>query len=66
MYTQGYYGGVRLLQATLKAFYNACTNANLNHKLSEANGFNITYTSTIPRMVSLSKLYIYIRLYTII
>jgi glucuronokinase len=46
----GYYGGVRLLQATIKAFVGACSAAAI--VLDKSKGFRISYSSTIPRMVS--------------
>ena len=35
----------------MKAFYTTCSNVKLNQTLLNANGFKLSYTSTIPRMV---------------
>ena len=49
---QGYYGGLRLLQATCKAFGELCNASNLtSHKTK---GFRMSYDTNIPRMVGLS------------
>jgi len=50
---QGYYGGIRLIQATIKSFRDLCITANVNINRLE-HGFRISYSSTIPRMVGLS------------
>ena len=46
----GYYGGVRLIKAAIKTFFNYCESENI--KL-EAENFTIRYNSTIPRQVGL-------------
>lgn len=46
----GYYGGVRLVKASIKTFYEYCQNKNLH--LEEKN-FIIRYDSTIPRQLGL-------------
>lgn len=47
----GYYGGIRLLKATIKAFYEYC----LAHNLSvHERNFTIRYNSTIPHLVGLA------------
>jgi glucuronokinase len=48
---QGYYGGVRLLKATIKKFVEYCDEQGI--KLDEKN-FTIRYRSTIPRRVGLA------------
>ena len=48
----GYYGGVRLLQATCKAFADHCIRAGIIIHLQR--GFIISYDTNIPRMVGLS------------
>lgn len=50
----GYYGGLRLIQATLKVFTQICLNANLMDKINNNKGYTISYDTTIPRMVGLS------------
>jgi glucuronokinase len=46
----GYYGGIRLLYATCKKFYEYC----LNHNVELADSsFTITYNTNIPRQVGL-------------
>lgn len=47
----GYYGGMRLLKATIKVFYEYCTKAGI--KLEEKN-FTIRYSSDIPRRLGLA------------
>ena len=47
----GYYGGVRLIKATIKGFYDYCTN--LGIKLAKDN-FSVRYESNIPRQVGLA------------
>lgn len=46
----GYYGGVRLIKASIKRFFEYCLNRNI--KL-EAKNFTARYDSTIPRQVGL-------------
>jgi len=46
----GYYGGVRLIKASIKKFFEYCLNRNI--KL-EAKNFTARYDSTIPRQVGL-------------
>lgn len=48
----GYYGGIRLLQATVKTFGKLCNRVGI--VLNKATGFKLTYDTTIPRMVGLS------------
>lgn len=47
----GYYGGIRLLKATIKSFYGYCLQHNL--PVHERN-FTIRYTSNIPHLVGLA------------
>lgn len=47
---QGYYGGLRLLLATCKVFSNHCVQRGLQDRIRE--GFRLSYTTSIPRMVS--------------
>lgn len=47
----GYYGGIRLLKATLKRFYDYCLNHGL--KLDDRN-FTIRYSTTIPNRLGLA------------
>lgn len=47
----GYYGGIRLLKASIKRFYNHCQQQNI--KL-EAKNFSIRYHSNIPAQVGLA------------
>lgn len=49
--TYGYYGGIRLLKATIKKFYEYCTAH--GHKLNNAN-FTIRYNTTIPNRLGLA------------
>jgi len=49
---KGYYGGVRLLQATCKAFADRCARAGL--VVHRQRGFRMSYDTDIPRMVGLS------------
>lgn len=46
----GYYGGIRLIKAAIKKFYEYCTNKNIT--LKDKN-FTIQYNSTIPRQLGL-------------
>ncbi len=46
----GYYGGIRLLYATCKKFYEYCSNHNI--ELADSR-FTITYNTNIPRQVGL-------------
>jgi len=46
----GYYGGVRLIKATIKKFYDYCDSQNI--RLEDKN-FTIRYESTIPRQLGL-------------
>ena len=46
----GYYGGVRLVQAALKTFFDHCQHQNI--RLKDKN-FTIRYDSTIPRQIGL-------------
>ncbi len=46
----GYYGGVRLIKAAIKKFYEYCMSRNIN--LGD-NNFTIRYDSTIPRQLGL-------------
>ena len=52
LYTQGYYGGIRLLQATCKAFGDRCSRVGLI--IHRQRGFRMSYDTNIPRMVGLS------------
>jgi len=47
----GYYGGIRLIKATIKRFVNYCTTRDI--KLHERN-FSVRYESNIPRQVGLA------------
>jgi glucuronokinase len=47
----GYYGGMRLLKATIKVFYNYCSSCNIR---LEKKNFTIRYRSTIPRRLGLA------------
>jgi glucuronokinase len=47
----GYYGGMRLLKATIKVFYDYCKECNI--KLDQRN-FTIRYKSTIPHRLGLA------------
>jgi glucuronokinase len=47
----GYYGGVRLIKATIKGFYDYCTRQGFKLK---SNNFSIRYESNIPRQVGLA------------
>ena len=49
---QGYYGGIRLLQATCKAFGDRCSRVGLI--IHRQRGFRMSYDTNIPRMVGLS------------
>ncbi|CAA3014315.1 glucuronokinase 1-like [Olea europaea subsp. europaea] len=49
--TDGYYGGVRLLMAICKIFYNYCKENNIN--LHDRN-FKLSYDTNIPRQTGLS------------
>jgi glucuronokinase len=49
----GYYGGIRLVQATVKRFYEILASAGLSHVL-DGRGFEVFYNTDIPRMVGLS------------
>jgi glucuronokinase len=49
----GYYGGMRLLQATLTMFHDRCALAKINPRRLSAN-FTLKYETDIPRMVGLS------------
>jgi glucuronokinase len=49
----GYYGGLRLIMATCKAFAGICLKAGLITR-TEGKGFVLTYDTNIPRMVGLS------------
>ena len=51
--TAGYYGGVRLLKATCKAFYDIVLASGMDVSKFQA-GFKMSYDSSIPRMVGLS------------
>ncbi len=48
---QGYYGGLRLLQAACKKFYDACTQRGIT---LDGPNFALTYDTDIPRQVGLS------------
>ena len=48
--TFGYYGGIRLLKAAIKKFYDYCREN--NHKLADRN-FTLRYQSSIPHQVGL-------------
>lgn len=48
----GYYGGVRLIKAAIKTFFDHCTKHNLN--VDPKKSFCISYESDIPRLVGLS------------
>jgi glucuronokinase len=47
----GYYGGIRLIKATIKRFVDYCRNRNL--KLNDQN-FSVRYDTNIPRQVGLA------------
>ncbi|MCL2623730.1 MAG: hypothetical protein FWD31_08705 [Planctomycetaceae bacterium] len=47
----GYYGGVRLIKATIKGFYDYCTKQGAKLK---SNNFSIRYETNIPRQVGLA------------
>ena len=47
----GYYGGDRLIKATIKAFYDYCTSSDIR---LENKNFSIRYSSSIPRQVGLA------------
>ncbi|KAJ0983940.1 hypothetical protein J5N97_002296 [Dioscorea zingiberensis] len=49
--SEGYYGGVRLLMAICKVFYNYCSDHNI--ELKEEN-FTLSYDTNIPRQTGLS------------
>lgn len=49
--TYGYYGGIRLLKATIKRFYDYCTKRGIP---IEHRNFTIEYTSSIPDHVGLA------------
>src|SRR6056297_2047269 len=49
--SSGYYGGIRLLKATIKVFYDYCRECNI--KLDDRN-FTIRYTSNIPLRLGLA------------
>ncbi|HKL32163.1 MAG TPA: hypothetical protein VJ919_06510 [Tangfeifania sp.] len=49
--TKGYYGGIRLLKATIKVFYDYCRECNI--QLDERN-FTIRYDSNIPLRLGLA------------
>jgi len=46
---EGYYGGVRLLMAICKVFYNHCIQNNISLK---AENFTLSYDTNIPRQVT--------------
>jgi len=50
----GFYGGVRLIQASCKVFYELMKNGGLDSVIEKSNGFEIFYNTNIPRMVGLS------------
>jgi glucuronokinase len=55
----GYYGGIRLLQATCRVFFDYLTRSGLHERIlstanGEKNGFTMSYDTTIPRCVGLS------------
>lgn len=47
----GYYGGVRLIKATIKGFYDYCTSIGIRLKTEN---FSVRYESNIPRQVGLA------------
>jgi len=47
--SEGYYGGVRLLMAICKVFYNHCIQNNISLK---AENFTLSYDTDIPRQVT--------------
>uniref|UniRef100_A0A0A9GCA3 Uncharacterized protein n=1 Tax=Arundo donax TaxID=35708 RepID=A0A0A9GCA3_ARUDO len=47
--SEGYYGGVRLLMAICKVFYNHCIQNNISLK---AENFTLSYDTNIPRQVT--------------
>ncbi|WVZ53819.1 hypothetical protein U9M48_004710 [Paspalum notatum var. saurae] len=49
---EGYYGGVRLLMAICKVFYNHCIQNNISLK---AENFTLSYDTNIPRQVTNSN-----------
>ncbi|RCV36646.1 hypothetical protein SEVIR_7G340545v4 [Setaria viridis] len=49
--SEGYYGGVRLLMAICKVFYNHCIQNNISLK---AENFTLSYDTNIPRQAGLS------------
>lgn len=50
---EGYYGGLRLISATVKKFADCCAGAGLDAARTQQ-CFTLSYDSTIPRMVGLS------------
>lgn len=54
---EGYYGGVRLLMAIYKVFYNYCKDNNIH--LHHTN-FTLSYDTNIPRQVYNSLVIIYL------
>ncbi len=48
---EGFYGGIRLLKATLKQFYEYCQLKNIE---LHANPFSLGYTTNIPKLVGLA------------
>lgn len=49
--SEGYYGGVRLLMAIYKIFYNYCNEKNI--PLHHSTNFTLSYDTNIPRQVYL-------------
>eukprot|EP00798_Chlamydomonas_sp_ICE-L_P020857 gene20857-27692_t len=52
--TCGYYGGVRLLQASCKCFFAWCAKNSLDLELRGTCGFSLSYETDIPRQSGLS------------
>ena len=50
----GYYGGLRLLQATCKCFHDYCCQRGLDLASRQPAGFSLAYSSDIPRQLGLS------------
>ena len=51
---KGYYGGIRLLKATCKVFFELCMKAAIDKSRILGKNFTMSYDTNIPRMVGLS------------
>ncbi len=49
----GYYGGIRLLKASVKKFYQYCQENNLEFKSNKEKNFRLNYDTDIPRQMGL-------------